>query len=138
MEKKYIDERFKSFTKALESLKRAKERDLSDEFVMSGTVQKFSICFDIAWKIMKDISVNYFKVTDFATGSPRESLRVAYSVKLISDDNWMNMLEDRNQLAHDYDGRLADEKTEVIVYQYIPLIDEFHKNVKTLMEKHEA
>lgn len=41
MARKYI-ERYQSFCASLEGLKRARERDANDEFVLSGTIQKFS------------------------------------------------------------------------------------------------
>lgn len=126
MDRKYI-ERYHSFCSLLESLMGARDRDLNDEFVLSGTVQKFSLTFDIAWKVMKDIIVKYHKINDFATGSPRETLRIAYSVKLIGDDRWMNMLGDRNGLTHDYDGTMAKEKVHVIVDEYIPLFVKFRE-----------
>lgn len=42
--------RFKSFCNSLEALSEARERDLSDSFVLSGTSAKFSITFDLSWK----------------------------------------------------------------------------------------
>lgn len=126
MDRKYI-ERYQSFCASLKSLSEAESRDLSDDFVLSGTVQKFSLTFDISWKVMKDIIVKYHKINDFATGSPRETLRIAASVKLIGDDRWMNMLGDRNELTHDYDGTLAKEKVHMIVEEYIPLFEQFRE-----------
>ena len=56
-----MDEKFKrrftSFCNSLDALAEAKQRDLSDSFVLSGTSAKFSITFDLAWKVMKDILV---------------------------------------------------------------------------------
>ena len=120
--------RYRSFCDSLEGLKKARERDSSDEFVLSGTVQKFNLTFDIAWKLMKDICVQHYKVLDFAAGSPRETLRVAASVRLISDDRWMNMLDHRNRLAHDYDGSLAEECFKTIIDEYIPLFEQLADN----------
>ena len=45
------------------ALAEAKQRDLSDSFVLSGTSAKFSITFDLAWKVMKDILVEYYAMT---------------------------------------------------------------------------
>ncbi|MEE8836414.1 MAG: HI0074 family nucleotidyltransferase substrate-binding subunit [Eubacteriales bacterium] len=117
--------RYKSFVKSLNGLAEAEKRDPSDDFVLSGTIQKFCLTFDISWKVMKDIAVKYYKVLDFATGSPRECLRVACSLKLISDDRWMQMLNLRNELAHDYDGSLAKNAFHTIVEEYIPLFTAF-------------
>lgn len=49
--------RFLSFCKSLDALAEARQRDLTDSFVLSGTSAKFSITFDLAWKVMKDILI---------------------------------------------------------------------------------
>lgn len=77
MDEKFI-RRFESFRNSLDSLAEAKQRDLSDSFVLSGTSAKFSITFDLAWKVMKDILVQYYAITGFVTGSPREVLRESF------------------------------------------------------------
>ncbi len=38
---------------------------MTDSFVLSGTSAKFSITFDLAWKVMKDILVQYYAITGF-------------------------------------------------------------------------
>ena len=40
-----------SGVKDFDALAEAKQRDLSDSFVLSGTSAKFSITFDLAWKL---------------------------------------------------------------------------------------
>ncbi|MCD8046326.1 MAG: nucleotidyltransferase substrate binding protein [Clostridiales bacterium] len=117
--------RYNSFCSSLLALEEAQMRDPEDSFVLSGTVQKFNLTFDIAWKVMKDIIVKYHKIQTFATGSPRETLRMAYSVNLISDDAWMMMLNMRNELSHDYDGSMAREYFQTIVREFIPLFQQF-------------
>ena len=120
-----FEKRWESFTRSLESLAEARERDLSDSFVLSGTSAKFSITFDLAWKVMKDILVQCYAITDFIAGSPREVLRAAYKAELISDDIWMEMLKVRNQLSHDYDGVIVKEYCQRIIHEYIDLLYEF-------------
>ena len=136
MEKKYIN-RFRSFQSSLASLEEARSRDMTDDFVVSGTVQKFCLTFDISWKVMKDIIVNYHKISDFAAGSPRETLRTAGSVRLISGDLWMKMLQDRNDLTHDYDGSLAREAVSRIVEWYLPKLEEFERTAVDYIAKME-
>ena len=120
-----FDRRFQSFCNSLDALAEARERDLTDSFVLSGTSAKFSITFDLAWKVMKDILVKQLGILDFAIGSPRDTLQQAFTNRLIDDDKWMQMLRIRNQLAHDYDGSLAVKEFEVIVNEYIPLFEQF-------------
>ena len=126
--------RFLSFCKSLDALAEARQRDLTDSFVLSGTSAKFSITFDLSWKVMKDILVQYYAITNFVAGSPREVLRESFQANLISDDKWMEMLKVRNELAHDYDGDIVKDHCNEIVENYIDLFYAFEKQVKQLME----
>ena len=130
MDEKFI-RRFKSFQNSLDSLAEARERDLSDSFVLSGTSAKFSITFDLAWKVMKDILVQYYAITGFVTGSPREVLKQSFQAKLITGDEWIDMLKIRNQLAHDYDGVIVKEHCQTIIHLYI---DKLY-DLKTVVEE---
>lgn len=123
--------RFLSFKNSLAALAEAKDRDMSDSFVISGTGAKFSIAFDLAWKVMKDIIIQYYQVVDFPKGSPREVLRKAFEFELIDDEVWMEMLRNRNDLTHDYDGEVVESICQKIVDCYIDKFYEFsHKAEK--------
>lgn len=74
MEERFY-KRYESFKRSLDALAEARQRDMSDSFVLSGTTAKFSITMDLAWKVMKDIIVGYYEITDFVTGSPKEVLK---------------------------------------------------------------
>ena len=136
MDEKF-NRRFLSFCKSLDALAEARQRDLTDSFVLSGTSAKFSITFDLSWKVMKDILVQYYAITGFVTGSPREVLRESYKANLISDDAWMDMLKVRNELAHDYDCEIVKEHCHTIVDEYIDLFYDFETKVKKLMDTEE-
>ena len=114
-----FDRRFQSFCNSLDALAEARERDLTDSFVLSGTSAKFSITFDLSWKVMKDILVQYYAITGFVTGSPRDVLREAFKANLISDDAWMDMLKVRNELAHDDVTAIGKRHCNTIVKEYI-------------------
>lgn len=132
-----FEKRFQSFCNSLESLAEARQRDLLDSFVLSGTSAKFSITFDLSWKVMKDILIQYYSITGFVAGSPREVLREAFKANLVSNDAWMDMLKVRNELAHDYDGEIVKTHCHTIVEKYIDLFYEFENTVKRLMSKME-
>lgn len=139
MDEKF-NRRFTSFCNSLDALAEAKNRDFSDSFVLSGTSAKFSITFDLAWKVMKDILVQYYAITGFVAGSPREVLREAYKANLISDESWMEMLKVRNELTHDYDCEIVKEHCSTIVETYIDLFYTFKDTVERLqveMQKHQ-
>lgn len=131
MDEKYY-KRFESFSNSLNALAEAKTRDLTDSFVISGTGAKFSITLDLAWKTMKDIILQHYMVSGFATDSPREVLRKAFELNLISDDIWMEMLKVRNEFTHDYDGTIVEKYCKIIVETYIDVFYEFKLNVEKL------
>ena len=122
---------FESFRRSLVALEEVRERDLTDSFILSGAGAKFNITFDLAWKVMKDIIIQYFAVVDFPKGSPREVLRKAYEFQLISDEAWLDMLRDRNDLTHDYDGEIVKEVCKRLINCYLALFEEFRKTAET-------
>lgn len=136
MERKYT-KRFEAFKHSLEALAEARERDMNDSFVLSGTGAKFSITFDLAWKTMKDILIEHYAIVDFVAGSPREVLRKAFQAGMISGDEWMQMLEIRNQLAHDYDGEIVKAHCQTIVKTYLNKFEEFQTRAEKLLWERE-
>ena len=119
-----FENRLSSFSASLESLHEAPERDPDDSFVLSGTSAKFSITFELAWKLAKDILTERYGLTDFVAGSPRDTLRTAFKLGIIADDAWMEMLALRNQLAHDYDLSTVRAAFDKITTAYLALFDE--------------
>ena len=126
MQEKSIN-RYRSFCRSLQNLAEAKGKEPSDRFILSGTVHMFNLAFDLSWKVMKDIITEYHGVLEYATGSPRETLRMACSVGLIEDDMWLEMLRARNNLAYDYDGELALKYFQDITSGYYQLVEDFMK-----------
>lgn len=123
------ENRYHTFCKSLQNLKKSENADPKADFVLEGTVLNFCLTFDIAWKVIKDILVKKMEILDFATGSPRETLEQGFLNKIIDDDRWIEMLKTRNQLAHDYDGVLAAEKFQDIVHVYDPLFQKLQETV---------
>lgn len=129
MESKSIN-RYHMFCKSLKNLEKSLYADVSADFVLEGTVLNYSLTFDIAWKVMKDILTKELEILDFAFGSPRETLQQAFANGIIDDDRWMKMLRVRNQLAHDYDGTLAEEEFQNIIGVYYPLFQKLKEHVE--------
>lgn len=133
MENKYIN-RYHTFCKSLQNLEKSKTANPDADFVLEGTVQNFNLTFDISWKVMKDILVKRMNVTDFAIGSPRDTLQAAFTNGLIFDDEWLQMLRIRNQLAHDYDGSLAAETFTSIITVFYDCFEKFRDHVAAYYE----
>ena len=104
--------------------------DPKADFVLEGTVLNYNLTFDISWKVMKDILIKKLEILGFAIGSPRETLQQAFTNGIIDNDQWMQMLRVRNQLAHDYDGTFAAEKFQDIIQVYYPLFVRLKGNVE--------
>lgn len=134
MQEKSIN-RYRSFCNSLANLNDARLEDPSDKFVLSGTVQMYNLSFDLSWKVMKDVITQYHGVMDYASGSPRETLRVAKSVGLIDDDIWIAMLRARNNLAHDYDGALANKYFQIIISEYYDMMEQFRERAAQYYEQ---
>ena len=105
---------------------------------LAEPAQSSALPIDLAWKVMKDILVQYYVITDFVSGSPREVLREAFRAGMITGDEWMEMLKVRNQLAHDYDGVIVKEHCEIIVTTYIDKFYEFGEKVEALLQKEQT
>ena len=123
MESKSIN-RYHSFCKSFQNLSKSVNADPDADFVLEGTVLNFNLTFDISWKVMKDILIKELGILDFAIGSPRETLKQAFMNGIIDNDEWMQMLRVRNQLAHDYDGTFAAEMFQNIIKVYYKLFGE--------------
>lgn len=133
MQKSYIN-RFNSYKNSLASLIEAKDLDKNNSFILSGTAMKYNLTVDIAWKLMSDIIREEHKITDFASGSPKETLKKAKSLGIIEDDIWLNMIDDRNNLTHDYDYKLIDNLFDVIINEYIPILKKFENKVDEIVK----
>ena len=99
--------KYDNYAAQLAVLERAKDEDLSNEFVMSGVTNKFALQFELAWKLLKE-TLAYEGVAAAASGSPREILKAAFATyDFIDGDLWLEMLTTRNDLSHIYDGDAA-------------------------------
>ncbi len=112
--------RYENYVKALEVLSRAPQQDLENEFIQSGIIDKFSMQFELAWKLMKAL-LAYEGDCIAQTGSPREIIKAAYRYfPWMSEDLWLQMLRDRNNMAHVYDAEAAGRLVTTILDSYLP------------------
>lgn len=68
--------RYENYVSALNTLSTASEQDLENEFVQSGVIDKFSLQFELGWKLLKDL-LAYEGDRSAATGSPRDIITAA-------------------------------------------------------------
>lgn len=126
--------KFDNYVSNLEILKKAENEDLENEFIISGIIDKFSIQFELSWKVLKEL-LRYEGKRTAASGSPREILKAAYELyDFIDEDVWLEMLKSRNDMTHIYDGEAAKRLVNSILHCYIP---EFIKLRDNILEAYE-
>lgn len=126
--KKY--ENFKSALKNLKDIYNYQEPYGNVE--IAGMVGLYEICFEQAWKAMKEILEN-FGYAESATGSPRTILKTAYRAGMIEDEEvWLDALTSRNNVAHAYNEAIAMDiinQTKNVYYDmFIRLSQTIEKN----------
>lgn len=124
--------KYDNYVAQLAVLQRAKDEDLSNEFVMSGVANKFALQFELAWKLLKE-TLAYEGNAVAASGSPREILKASFATyDFIDEAIWLEMLKARNDLMHVYDGEAARQMAERIVADFIPAFERVRTGLEEL------
>jgi nucleotidyltransferase substrate binding protein (TIGR01987 family) len=113
-------QRFQNFGKAYNQLKDsvAKVNELSD-LEKEGMVQRFEYTFELAWKTIKD----YLEAQEVDAKFPRQVIKQAFLYEIVEDgETWMDMLEQRNLMAHTYEESIFRKAVEKITTDYFPAI----------------
>ena len=112
--------KFDNYVSNLSVLKTADREDLSNEFIVSGIIDKFYIQFELGWKVLKEL-LKYEGRAEAQSGSPREIIKTAFAVyDFIDEETWLSMLRDRNNTTHIYDAAAALKLARDILGRYIP------------------
>ena len=126
-------QRFVNFQKASSKLYSAIEvansRDLS-ELEVQGLIKAFEFTYELAWNLLRDYFI--FQGSNSITGS-RDAFREGLNKGLIrNDENWLNMITDRNQSTHIYNQETALEIAERIKKLYVGLFKELEEKFSSL------
>lgn len=115
---KRLAERINDFVNALSRLQEALEKDISDDIIIDGIIQRFEFTFEQSWKAMK-LYLEDQGILDEAV-SPRSAIRAAFKYKMIPDgDVWIQMMLDRNRTSHMYDETIAKNIVKRIKDTYV-------------------
>ena len=111
--------KYDNYVSNLRVLERADREALDNEFIIGGIIDKFSIQFEMGWKLLKEL-LAYEGSRASATGSPRTVIKEAFAVyPFFNGELWLEMLGDRNDMSHIYDGNAAKKRTPILK-EYIP------------------
>lgn len=112
-------EKFDQYVRHLRILSRAFDEDLTNDFIVSGIIDKYYIQFELGWKVLKEL-LRYEGANQAATGSPREIIKTAYAYYDFMDESvWLGMLRDRNDTTHIYNEEAARQLVNKVLDNYI-------------------
>lgn len=108
MSNNFTLENFKKAVKALEKVLNLEKT----EFMRDSAIQRFELCFDLAWKTIK----NYAKENGIECYSPKECFKSAFRLKIINnEEKWLEIIEARNLTTHLYSEEQAEK-----IYSKLP------------------
>ena len=112
--------KFDNFSSNLKILSTAFKENLSNEFIIGGIINKFTLQFELSWKLFKEL-LAYEGISSYSTGSPREIIKAAYKCyDFIDEDVWLSMLKARNTITHIYDSQQAQTMVQEIITNTSP------------------
>lgn len=121
--------KIENFNKSLEVLKGSEyEQGMANDIYRAGVIHVFNITFELAWKSIQEV----FKRdgVELPIGSPRQVLKEAWRLGYLREDEvWLDMLKDRNTIAHIYDESYSNELYGRVFERYMP---SFEKLVEAL------
>ena len=123
-------QRFDNFKQANKNLHETADcinsENLNKIYTMA-IIQAYEMCFELAWKTMKD----YLEYYGTSVENPRSTIKEAFAQQIISDgQSWIEMMEARNKTSHTYKESFAKQIAENILNNYMPLLD----NLEQILE----
>jgi len=125
-----IEKTLEDFEKAVQNLRYAVE-NARDDLDIDGTIKRFELCYELSWKVIR----LYLEDLGIICRSPRDCFKQAKSNGLIGEDLvWMEMIDTRNRLVHEYSSEFSREIFEEIKEKYVnvlkDLLDELKKRLR--------
>ncbi len=89
--------------------------DLDFEAFAESVIQRFEVCYDCLWKVLRRY-LNYELGLSDLPNSPKPTLRLGNENNLFSSslDQWLRYAEARIGTSHDYDGEKARACLELV------------------------
>lgn len=124
--------KYDNFCKALANLEEGSKLEAPYTIIeQTGIVGLFAICFEQAWKLMKEVLEEHGRFEE-KIGSPRAIIKTAYQCGIIDDqENWLELLGSRNILAHTY----SDEQALYVIGKIKATYVSVFEDLKAELEK---
>lgn len=123
--------KFENFCRALDNLRITRDYcEPFDTVTETGIVGLFEICFEQSWKAMKEVLEEH-GYDNSRTGSPKMIIKLAYSSKMISDEDvWLKALSARNDVTHSYNKEIALEIIRNTQSIFIPMFEKLQQEIR--------
>ena len=123
--------KYENFCRALENLQDIYQYDEPyNNVILSGLVALYEICFEQAWKAMKEIMISE-GIRDTETGSPKMIIKSAYETGIITDESlWLAALISRNNVAHSYNQAIALDIVRATKERYVKMFMELQNALR--------
>ena len=120
--------RFENYRRAFSLLREAiemmDEREPS-QLEKEGIIQRFEYTTELAWNLMKDYLESENIIFEQVT--PRTVIRKAFEANLLEDgQTWMDVLDARNKMSHNYDLKIFETVIEEVRKHYLRVFDTLH------------
>jgi len=99
-----MEEILKDFEKAIAALREVLSVE-KNKITRDSALLRFQLCFELAWKTIKV----HARAEGVECFSPKSCFQTAFQLNLVDyDENWINMVEDRNSIVYLYEEEEAD------------------------------
>jgi len=120
-------QRFDNLQSAYRRLQQAVQangQEPDNELIQMALIKAFEMTFELSWKTMKD----YLKYNGIDVKLPREIIKQAFANDIIIDGQlWIDMLEDRNLMAHTYVEARALKAVQHICERYMTGLEQLQQ-----------
>ena len=116
-------ESYEMFKKAFYKLKEFIDTDNGSEKDRAAIIHAYEYTFELWWKALQKYLQQYETVTEHGPGA---TIRNAFQFGIIEDgEDYMDLLRDRNLIAHTYKENIAIEIHDRIVEKHIKTLSNF-------------
>jgi nucleotidyltransferase substrate binding protein (TIGR01987 family) len=123
-------QRFENLQRALKQLQAAitaHDAKPDDELIVIALIKAYEFSFELSWKTLKDL----LAWNGLDVKLPREVLKQAFATGLLENGQlWIDMLEQRNLMAHTYDQARAQQAAALICERYWPELQGLHNSLE--------
>ena len=107
------------------------QQDPENDVIRMAVIKAYEFTFELSWKTLKD----FLAYNGIDAKLPREVLKQAFATGLITNGQlWIDMLEERNLMAHTYDDTRARKAVEMIQERYMAGLHQLHELLLTKLE----